>query len=128
MSFLLDTCTFLWLAEDSPRLPARVRDALEEENTQTFLSAASAWEIALKFGSPGMQLPSHPVILVPEIRARYGINPLDVEEAAALSVSKLPALHRDPFDRLLIAQAIHHGLILVTPDPEIAQYPVRTLW
>jgi PIN domain nuclease of toxin-antitoxin system len=65
---------------------------------------------------------------VPDARTRHGIDPLDVDEESALHVAKLQALHRDPFDRLLVSQAIVRGLIIATPDPLVRQYPARTMW
>ena len=75
-----------------------------------------------------LPLPEAPVHYVPSARTRHGIEPLALDEEATLQLPKLPALHRDPFDRMLVCQAIAHGLDVVTPDPAITQYPVRTLW
>ncbi|MCU0247616.1 MAG: type II toxin-antitoxin system VapC family toxin, partial [Bryobacter sp.] len=106
MKILLDTCTFLWLILDSPRLSARARALCTDPENDTFLSAASAFEIATKQNLGNLELPGPALTYVPFQRERHRILPLPVEETAALHVQRLPKLHRDPFDRLLIAQAI----------------------
>ena len=127
MKVLLDTCTFLWLAGGSsisPAASAAVRDPAHD----VYLSSASVWEIVTKYRAGKLPLPEPPEQLVPTERALRGIEPLPFDEAAALQGMRLPALHRDPFDRMLIAQAIASGLAIVTPDPLITQYPVRVIW
>ena len=128
MRLLLDTCTFLWVVGGSSELSTRARAAFADPANETFLSAASAWEIAVKHRLGRLPLPTAPDEFVPFQRAAHGIEPLPVEEEAALHVAKLPDLHRDPFDRLLVAQAIVGGLLLLTPDDDIRKYPARTLW
>ena len=128
MRLLLDTCTFLWIAAGSDELSEPARAAYADPSNEVFLSAVSAWEIAMKNVLGKLPLPEAPLRYVPAVRARHGISPLALEEDAALHLPKLPALHRDPFDRMLVCQAIAHGLEIVTPDPAIAQYPIRTLW
>ena len=128
MRLLLDTCTYLWIVGGSSELSSRARAAFADPANETFLSAASAWEIAVKHRLGRLPLPAPPCEFVPFQRAAHGIEPLPVDEEAALHVAKLPDLHRDPFDRLLVAQAIVGGLLLLTPDDDIRQYPARTLW
>ena len=99
-----------------------------DPDNEVYLSAASAWEIAIKHALGKLPLPDQPGQFVPTQRALLGLATLPVEEEAVLAVARLPALHRDPFDRLLICQALTHGLLLVSPDPLMQQYPVRTLW
>jgi PIN domain nuclease of toxin-antitoxin system len=125
---LLDTCTFLWILEGSKELSPRARETFVDPANEVFLSAASAWEIAVKHRLGRLPLPAPPEEFVPAQRSVHGIEPLPVDEEAALHVAKLPDLHRDPFDRLLVAQALVAGLVLVTPDGNIRQYPARTLW
>jgi PIN domain nuclease of toxin-antitoxin system len=125
---LLDTCTFLWIVGGDKALSARAREAFADPDSEVFLSAASAWEIAVKHRLGKLPLPTPPEDFVPTQRVAHGIEPLPVDEEAALHVAKLPDLHRDPFDRMLVAQAIAGGLVLVTPDDPIRQYPVRVLW
>jgi len=128
LKLLLDTCTFLWIASESPRLTKSAIAAFLDLSNERFLSAASAWEIAIKYASGRLPLPKRPDILVPRIREASGIQSLDIDEESALHASKLPGLHADPFDRMLVAQAIVHGMTILTPDPEIEQYGVRVLW
>ena len=128
MKLLLDTCTFLWTIEGGAALSVDAREALRDPANDVFLSAVSAWEIAVKHALGKLPLPDPPSRYVPKQRASRGIAPLPLDEDAALHLSLLPELHRDPFDRMLICQALAAGMLIVTPDPEIARYPVRTLW
>jgi PIN domain nuclease of toxin-antitoxin system len=128
MRLLLDTCTFLWIVGGAKELSSRAREAFADPANEVFLSAASAWEIAIKHRLGKLALPAAPDEFVPTQRTAHGIEPLAVEEECALHVAKLPDLHRDPFDRMLVAQALVGGLLVLTPDDPIRQYPVRTLW
>jgi PIN domain nuclease of toxin-antitoxin system len=127
VKLLLDTCTFLWLAGGgtlSPRAAAAVRDPAND----VFLSAASVWEIVVKHSIGKLPLPEDPAQFIRTRREARGVTPLPFDEDAALQGTRLPRLHRDPFDRMLIAQAIALGLAIVTPDPLVTQYPIRTIW
>lgn len=126
MKLLLDTCTFIWLMTGERALPSHVRAALLEGDV--LLSTASAWEIALKSAKGTLRLSQPPERLVPGMRTRYAVTSLPLDEESALHVAKLPRLHTDPFDRILVSQAIVHGLTIVTPDPLVTQYPARTMW
>ena len=128
MKLLLDTCTVLWLARGDRSLPARVRDILGGSGVEAAVSVASAWEIAIKHGLGRLPLPVPVAEFLPAVRARYSLSSLALDEESALHVAKLPHIHADPFDRMLISQAIVHGLTLVTSDPDIVRYPARTLW
>lgn len=128
MRLLLDTCTFLWIVGGAKELSSRAREAFVDPTNEAFLSAASAWEIAVKYRLGRLPLPEAPDEFVPSQRVAHGIEPLPVDEESALHVAKLPDLHRDPFDRLLVAQALVGGLVLLTPDGDVRQYPARTLW
>ena len=128
MNVLVDTCTFLWMADDAPELSEQARLTVIDPDNEVYLSAVSAWEIAIKHALGKLPLPDPPGRFVPTQRTLLGLVPLPIEEEAGLAVGRLPTLHRDPFDRLLICQALTHGLVLVSPDPLIQQYPVRTLW
>ena len=128
MKLLLDTCTFLWVLTGVPALPSRVQNVVRDADNDLFLSTASAWEIALKHAAGKLMLPDHPDRCIPALRAERGIATLAIDEESALHASRLPWLHRDPFDRLLVAQAIVHGMTILTPDPSVARYPARTMW
>jgi len=127
MSLLLDTCTVLWLARGDMQVSTRQRSAIASD-ADVWISAASAWEIAIKHAMGRLPLPVPVKQFVREIRERYQFKLLAIDEESALLVAKLPPLHRDPFDRVLVSQAIVHGLTIVTPDPAVTDYPVRTVW
>ena len=116
------------MATGDRELSPNARDAIADPANDVFLSAVSAWEIAVKNALGRLPLPQSSATLVPDLRARHRIDELPLDERAALTVAQLPELHRDPFDRMLICQAIMGGLTLVTPDSLITQYPVPTLW
>jgi PIN domain nuclease of toxin-antitoxin system len=126
VKLLLDTCALIWLVTGERPIPARVRSAMADADV--LLSAASAWEIAIKYAKGALRLNEPPDRLIPGARARYGFTALAIDEESALHIGKLPALHTDPFDRMLVSQAIVHGLTIVTPDPLVTQYPARTIW
>ncbi len=128
MRLLLDTCTFLWIIVGDRRLSKRARSLVVDPGNEVYLSVVSAWEIVVKHGLGRLPLPTDPETLVPYERERHQIEALPLDEAAALNVRRLPALHRDPFDRMLVSQAITAGLAIVTPDRDIRQYPARVLW
>lgn len=127
MKLLLDTCTFLWLAGGSALSPAAAF-AVRDPSNEVFLSAVSTWEIVSKHRAGRLPLPEPPDRLIPTERRLRGVSALPLDEESTFQGLRLPPLHRDPFDRMLIAQAIAHGLAIVTPDPAIAQYPVRVIW
>jgi len=124
---LLDTCTFLWWAGGGT-LSAGATAAVQEPSNDVFLSAVSVWEIVTRHQAGRLPLPEPPDRLIPTERSLRGVTPLPFDEESALQGTRLPPLHRDPFDRMLIAQAIALGLAIVTPDPAITQYPVRVIW
>lgn len=128
MRLLLDTCTFLWLAADDERLSATARESCCDPGNAVFLSALSAWEIAIKHRLGRLPLPEPPERYVASRRTWLQVEPLPFDEAAAAHDALLPTHHRDPIDRGLVSQAILHGLSIVTPDPEITRYPAPTLW
>ncbi len=128
MNLLLDTVAFLWILEDAGRLGSDARAALRDTDHVVYLSAASVWEIAVKYRLGKLSLPQPPESLVPEQRTLRGIEALSISEAAALRLRQLPDIHKDPFDRILACQAIEHGMTIVTPDPLLRAYPIRTLW
>ena len=128
MRILLDTCTFLWLAAEPERLSPEASSAFEDAGNEVYLSCVSAWELATKHALGRLSLPDPPQTYVPALRRRLGVASLELDEEASLHVALLPELHRDPFDRMLVSQAILHGMTLLTPDRAIARYPARTLW
>ncbi|MCC6525035.1 MAG: type II toxin-antitoxin system VapC family toxin [Polyangiaceae bacterium] len=128
MKLLLDTCAAIWLAAGDARLSATARAAFRDADNTVALSAASAWEIAVKHRLGRLPLPEPPDAFVRRLRETHAIDSLPIDELSALGASRLPDIHRDPFDRIIVCQAIAHGFVLVTDDAAIRQYPVRTLW
>ena len=128
MKLLLDACTFLWMIADARELSPQVRQLVRDPCNDVYLSAASSWEIGVKYGLGKLPLPVPPERFILDQRVYHGVEPLSLDEESVLYVHRLPALHRDPFDRALVCQAIVHGMTILTPDPLVTQYPVRCLW
>jgi PIN domain nuclease of toxin-antitoxin system len=128
MKLLLDTCAFLWFQAASEELSTTARAAILDPANDVYLSAVSAWEIGRKFAIGSLRLDTSPEILIPRLREESGIESLPLTEADALMAEKLPRIHKDPFDRMLIAQALVNGLRIVTSDEAFDAYPVRILW
>ncbi len=126
MRLLLDTHVFLWLQTEPERLGPAL-STISDPGNELLLSAASSWEIAIKHGLGRLDLPEPPASYVPDRMARMGATPLAVEHPHVLTVADLPPVHRDPFDRLLVAQARLLGLGLVTADPVFARYDVDVI-
>lgn len=123
MLLLLDTHTFLWWNADDPALGPVARDAIMDNDNIVFVSAATAWEIATKRVSGKLEAPGD---IAGWIRGN-GFTEISVDVEHAILSAELPRHHRDPFDRLLVAQACSEELTLVTSDPEIVKYDVATL-
>jgi PIN domain nuclease of toxin-antitoxin system len=128
MKLLLDTCTFIWIALDTPQLSDTASRLFRDPSNQVYLSAASAWEIAVKSGQGRLSLPQSAGKFITEQRMLHEIESLPISEEAALQGERLPRIHGDPFDRILVCQAVVHGLAILTPDEAISQYAVRVLW
>ena len=127
MRALLDTHTFLWWITDDAWLSAGVRDVVVVGNELLF-SAASGWEIDIKAQLGRLDLPTPLDRFVVEQLATNGFAPLPIRLEHALRVNELPNQHRDPFDRILIAQAQAEGLPILSADPQIARYDVQVIW
>jgi PIN domain nuclease of toxin-antitoxin system len=127
MRLLLDTHVFLWYISADPQLPVAFRDAIRDPTNEVYLSVASVWEAVIKYALGKLPLPEAPAEYLPQQREAHRIATLPVEEAALAQLANLPLLHRDPFDRILIAQALQHGLKLVTVDSAVRVYPVPLL-
>jgi PIN domain nuclease of toxin-antitoxin system len=128
VKLLLDTCTFLWFQADSPQLSPTARAQILDPTNEVYFSAVSVWEIARKYAQGRLSLPSHPSTLIPAVRKDSGIASLSLTETDALAAEKLQLFHKDPFDRMLIAQALMGGLAIVTSDRAFDPYPVRVIW
>lgn len=122
MKVLLDTHLLLWASHDSTRLPAKVRSIIGDLKNEIVFSVASIWEVAIKHGLGRSSFAFDPHLLRRALLDHHYLE-LDINGRHALGLSTLPRLHRDPFDRILIAQATVEGLTLLTADPQIAKYP-----
>lgn len=127
MSVLLDTQVWLWLLTRPERLGPKALLFLENGENELFLSAASAWEIAIKYRLGKLQLPEPPDRYVPDRMRMSGVEALPIEHSHALAVASLEDHHRDPFDRILVAQAQVEGLPLVSADRALAAYTVSLM-
>jgi PIN domain nuclease of toxin-antitoxin system len=125
MRLLLDTHVWLWLQVSPERLSEDMLALLADVRNEILLSAASCWEIAIKYGLGKIALPAAPSVYVPSRMVESGTLPLTVLPVHALRVAELPPHHRDPFDRLLVAQAQHERLPLVSADPALRPYDVE---
>lgn len=128
MKLLLDTCAFLWFINGDNNLPSSLRSLITEPGHEVYLSAISIWEVVLKTMVGRLILPEPAGPYLIRQRQRHGIEDLPLDEASVVHLARLPQKHRDPFDRMLICQAMEHSLILATPDSAITSYPIKTLW
>ncbi len=129
MSLLLDTCTFLFLISDYERVPEPVLARIERE--ETAVSILCLWEMLIKHGKGRLRVDTDGTTLAGFWREQceaLELTVLPIETADVARLEQLPPRHKDPFDRLLICQAIEHGLGIVTPDDHIRRYPVKTVW
>lgn len=127
MKLLLDTHVFLWYITANPKLPEAYKSSIQNPNNEVYLSVASIWESVIKSQLGKLPLPEPPAEYLPRQRQAHGISSLAVTEEVMTPLSMLPPLHRDPFDRLIVAQAIHHGLLVATVDPEMMAYSAPVL-
>jgi len=127
MRLLLDTHMFLWFLSEESRIPEETREAIESSENSVLVSAASVWEIAVKASIGRLKIARTDVMKLPALIDASGFDELPVRARHAAAVGALPMHHRDPFDRLLIAQTRTEGLALVTIDPAIRRYDVETL-
>jgi PIN domain nuclease of toxin-antitoxin system len=128
MRLLLDTHTFLWWVNESSRLSKRALQAIGDADRPCLFSVASCWEMAIKAGSGKLKLPFTVARFVSEQLAANGFLPLSIELAHAARVAELPVHHRDPFDRLLAAQALEEDLTIISADSIFKRYGVRRIW
>lgn len=128
MTLLVDTQCWLWMLADPDRLSRRARRLIASNRGELYLSAASAWEIAIKYGIGKLRLPADPVEYVTSRMEPSGVASLPIMHAHALQVARLPPHHRDPFDRLIVAQAQVEKLAVLTSDRQLEPYDIRIEW
>jgi len=128
MKILLDAHTFLWWITDNSKLSSRAREIITDVDNELFLSAVTGWEITIKVQIGRLKLFDEPQLFIPEQMRINGINSLPIQMSHVLHVFTLPYHHRDPFDRLLIAQAQLEGLSILSSDPHIEKYQIEVIW
>jgi len=124
MRLLLDTHIFLWFLNGDPQLSNQFCAEIKDPNNKIFLSVASIWEAIIKYQLGKLSFPQSPEIYLTKQRIRHQVDSLSIDEESVAQLIKLPPLHRDPFDRLIICQAIQHDLTIITVDEKILQYPI----
>ncbi|MBD2356655.1 type II toxin-antitoxin system VapC family toxin [Tolypothrix sp. FACHB-123] len=127
MKILLDTHIFLWFISGDPQLSTDVREAICDLDNKVYLSVVSIWECIVKYQLGKLPLPESPEIYLPKQRDRHQIANLDLDEGSVTQLVSLPPLHKDPFDRMLICQALKHNLTIATVDSEIIKYPIALI-
>jgi PIN domain nuclease of toxin-antitoxin system len=128
MRALLDTHTFLWWVHNDPRLSAQVREIIGDNSNTLYLSAASGWEIAIKAQLGKLQFSSSLDQFIAEQLRLNSIDTLPIALRHGLHVATLPPHHRDPFDRILVAQCQLEQLPMLTADAQITKYAIQTIW
>lgn len=127
MKILLDTHIFLWFISGDTRLVSDVRDAIRDRENEVYLSSVSIWEAIVKYQLGKLPLPEIPESYLPKQRDLHQITSLSLDESSVVQLAKLPRLHRDPFDRMLICQALENSLTIATVDAAIQVYPVSVM-
>ena len=125
---LLDTAVLLYVTYDAPRLSPVARYTYNDKDAQLFVSVVSIWEIVTKNRLGKLPLPVSIEAMLRPLKHARSLHILPLTESAVLRLTTLPDVHRDPFDRMLVCQAIDEGLTFLTPDRQISAYPVPTLW
>jgi PIN domain nuclease of toxin-antitoxin system len=126
---LLDTCVLIWLSDDAGKLSSGARNAVGDETNQLYVSAISAWEVGIGVSKRRLQLQIDAPDWFRSIVTRYHLQVIEVSWMDAMGSTRLPDIHGDPADRMIIATSLSHELTVVTPDPEFARYPnVKVLW
>jgi PIN domain nuclease of toxin-antitoxin system len=126
MRLLLDTHIFLWYVGGDPRVGGELRKAIEDADA-VFLSVVSVWEATIKYRLGKLPLPEPPHPWLTVQRESHGIESLAIDEASVAHLSTLAPHHRDPFDRILVCQALEHELQIVTADTVLSRYPAKVL-
>jgi PIN domain nuclease of toxin-antitoxin system len=128
MTLVLDTCTFIWLCSDPDKLSSAAVKALDDASNDRALSMASVWEIALKYQSGKLPLPQRPEVWVEEQLRWQVIEVLPLQRDTLYRASALPPVHKDPFDRVIAADALQRNLRVVTPDKPFELYRCQVVW
>ena len=127
MKLLLDTHIFLWFISGDSRLSTGVRDAVRNSDNEVYLSVISVWEATIKYQLGKLPLPESPETYLPKQRDLHQIFSLSLNESSVAQLAQLPLLHRDPFDRMLIRQALQNDLTIATVDAAIRAYSIGVM-
>ena len=127
-TYLLDTAPLIYLMGSEASVPSPVRRELADPKSEVFYSQISLWEIQIKYQLGKLPLADEPAVVLPRELAKYHFTRLNLTDAAIFGLSRLPPIHGDPFDRILIMQAKLTGSALVTPDKTFSRYPVEVIW
>ena len=128
MSLLLDTCVIIWLLDEHEKIPKSLTSRLVSPDVPLFLSHVSYLELAIKYSRGKLPWSQPPSSIIPPLVEQMAIEVLPLDEPSIFHLEALPHHHRDPFDRLLIAQALANELTMVSPDDRFTLYPVSVLW
>lgn len=128
MKLLLDTHSALWVFAGSSEISQQLQDDITDPANEVYFSHVSAWEIVIKHTLGKLKLPNPPDIFICEMVAKHQLSLREISIQAIYRWGMLPMIHRDPFDRLLVAQAIEDGFSLVSRDTETRKYPVQIHW
>jgi len=128
VKYLLDTNVFLWSNGAPEKLNRRATTVLSSGSSEVYLSAASSWEIAIKVALRALRLPSPPSQFIPDALRMLSLRSLEISHLHSIAAGALPPHHRDPFDRMLIAQACSEEMVLLTADEVFAKYDVETMF
>lgn len=123
MKILLDTHIFLWFISGSDRLPAEMKESLRNPEHEVYLSVVSIWECIIKHQLGKLPLPKPPGTYLPKQRSLHQFQTLAIDEGSVAQLSKLPPIHKDPFDRMIICQALQHNLTVASVDSAVQSYP-----
>ena len=128
MKLLLDTSALLWSLAEKYKLNTRATELLSSKASELYLSSATAWEIAIKYALGALKLHAPPDVLIPQVLLEMNLRALDITAVHAVEAGRLPPYHRDPFDRMLIAQARSEGMVLLTADRIFQKYKVELIF
>ncbi len=128
MRYLLDTHTFIWLASAPEALSENIRLLAEKPENELLLSAASGWETALLYKLGRIELAAEPSRFIPDVIHNLALTPVNINFDTAISAATLPLIHRDPFDRLLVATALKKKIPLLSRDSILTKYGITVIW
>jgi len=128
VKFLLDTVVWVWSIDAIENIGKRGLEILEDGRQDIFLSPVSSWELSIKMRLGKLSLPKSPAACVSQYMVQQGLRPLPIAHSHTVKVYDLPNHHRDPFDRLLIAQALTENMVILTADHAFEKYPIEVIW